>query len=149
MPASSDLVQTAAEMRGLIESAADAMEVVCTMTDPVVAKFRENGLFGLMVPKAVGGMEADASTIMDVCEELAYADGSVGWAFAQNCNTMLEFLSTKGYLVKAGTPLLGNGPDKARLATDVEHDQDFIFSQALPSICNHHRRRRDKIGVVR
>jgi alkylation response protein AidB-like acyl-CoA dehydrogenase len=41
-------------------------------------------LFGLLVPAELGGHEADVATIVDVCEELSYADGAVGWAYAQN-----------------------------------------------------------------
>jgi alkylation response protein AidB-like acyl-CoA dehydrogenase len=33
-------------------------------------------------------MEADPETIIDVCEELSFADGSVGWAFAQNTTVL-------------------------------------------------------------
>ena len=42
------------------------------------------GLFRLLVPREFDGLEADPATIVDVCEELSFADGSVGWAFAQN-----------------------------------------------------------------
>jgi len=54
------------------------------MTEPVVEALDQAGLFGLLVPTELGGLEADPVTIIDVCEELSYADGSVGWAFAQN-----------------------------------------------------------------
>jgi alkylation response protein AidB-like acyl-CoA dehydrogenase len=88
MSAHNDVLATARGLRDLIESEADAIEAACTLTAPVVEKFRETGLFGLMLPKELGGIEADSSSILDVCEELAYADGSTGWALAQNCNTM-------------------------------------------------------------
>ena len=71
-------------LRGLIESEADLVEESCTMTAPVVDALHEAGLFRLSTPSELGGLEADASLILDVCEELAFADGSVGWAFAQN-----------------------------------------------------------------
>jgi alkylation response protein AidB-like acyl-CoA dehydrogenase len=71
-------------VRGLIETEAEAIEAAGTITSPVVQALTEAGLYGLMVPEALGGFEADVKTIIDVTEELAYADGSVGWAFAQN-----------------------------------------------------------------
>jgi len=58
------------------------------MTAPVVEALCQAGLFRLLVPKALGGFEATPSTILDVCEELAFADGSVGWSFAQNTTVM-------------------------------------------------------------
>ncbi len=74
----------ARELRSLIESEADAVDTACTMTPAVVDAIDKAGLFRLSTPRDLGGMEADVATIVDVCEELAYADGSVGWAFAQN-----------------------------------------------------------------
>lgn len=78
------LVESARSLRELIEAEADEIERVATMTEPVVQALAETGLFRLLVPEAYGGAEADPATIIDVCEELAFADGSVGWAFAQN-----------------------------------------------------------------
>ncbi|MDH3705560.1 MAG: acyl-CoA dehydrogenase family protein [Acidimicrobiia bacterium] len=74
--------QAARSLRSLIE--AEAVEEADTMTEPVVEALDQAGLFGLLVPTELGGLEADPVTIIDVCEELSYADGSVGWAFAQN-----------------------------------------------------------------
>ncbi len=88
MSKNADHLKTARGLRPVIEAEADAIEAATTLTEPVVAKLRESGLFLLMAPRELGGAEADTSTILDVCEELAYADGSTGWAYAQNCNTM-------------------------------------------------------------
>jgi alkylation response protein AidB-like acyl-CoA dehydrogenase len=74
----------ARELRELIESESEAIEELSTMTPKVVDALAGAGLFGLSTPKDIGGLEADVDTIIDVCEELAFADGSVGWAFAQN-----------------------------------------------------------------
>ncbi len=80
----SDALGAARGLRDLIEREVDAVETACTMTPPVVAAIEEAGLFRLSTPRELGGLEADVGTIIDVCEELAYADGSVGWAYAQN-----------------------------------------------------------------
>ncbi len=84
----SDLRSRARALRELIESEADKIDENQGMTAPVVDALVESGLFRLLVPESLGGFEADPSTILDVCEELAYADGSVGWAFAQNTTVM-------------------------------------------------------------
>ena len=46
---------------------------------PVIDAFTRTGLFHLMVPREFGGSEADTDTILDVFEELAHQDGSIGW----------------------------------------------------------------------
>jgi alkylation response protein AidB-like acyl-CoA dehydrogenase len=83
-----ELLTAAQNMRGLIESEADAIEANSAMSEPVVAALAEAGLFRLMVPKVLGGFEADIATIIDVSEAIAYADGSVGWGYCQNCTVM-------------------------------------------------------------
>ena len=80
----SDALDVARSLRELIEAEADAVDAALTMTPKVVDAFVDSGLFKLTTPAAFGGAEAHPSTIIDVCEELAFADGSVGWAYAQN-----------------------------------------------------------------
>jgi alkylation response protein AidB-like acyl-CoA dehydrogenase len=83
-----ELVTAARNLRGLIEEEAGQTEATSNMTKPVVDALVESGLFGLLMPKGLGGHEADVETILAVCEEIAYADGSTGWAFAQNTTCM-------------------------------------------------------------
>lgn len=78
----------ARNLRELIESEADRVDENLTLTRPIVDELVESGLFRLLVPQDLGGLEADPSTIIDVFEELSFADGSVGWAFAQNTTVM-------------------------------------------------------------
>ena len=80
------LYDTARDLRDLIEAEADTIENAGTMSDPVVDALDNAGLFNFMTPRSVGGHEAAPSEIFDVCEELSYADGSVGWAFTQNAS---------------------------------------------------------------
>ncbi len=87
MPATGPL-SAARKLRELIESEADLVEQSSTMTPKVVDALVDAGLFRLLVPRELGGMEADPATIVDVCEELSFADGSVGWSYAQNTTVM-------------------------------------------------------------
>ena len=88
-----DVLTAARKLRGLIESEAELVEQKSTMTPKVVDALVDAGLFRLLVPRELGGTEADPGTIIDVCEELSFADGSVGWAFAQN-TTVLAYAAT-------------------------------------------------------
>ena len=82
-----NLIQSALDLRVLIESEADEMEQQCTMTAPVVEAFEQADLFRISTPKEIGGLEADVDTVMAVCEAIAFADGATGWAFTQNTIT--------------------------------------------------------------
>ena len=88
MTENQSILATAKSLRSVIEAEADAVDVALTLTPTLVEQLAASGMFRLMVPQGLGGIEADTSTILDVCEELSYADGSVGWAVAQNANTM-------------------------------------------------------------
>jgi len=74
-------------LRSFIEQEAGRTESARTMTADLVKAFSESGLFGLMVPTALGGSEADTRTSLEVFEELAYADGSIGWSLMANAST--------------------------------------------------------------
>ena len=81
-----DLLSTARSLRSVVEAEADATDRELTMTQPVVDAFAESGLNHLQVPKELGGWEADVDTTLDVLEELAHQDGSIGWSFMANAN---------------------------------------------------------------
>ncbi len=81
-----DLLAAARSLRPLIEAEADATDESLTMTPAVVEAFEKTGLFHLMVPRELGGFEADCSTILDVFEELCHQDGSIGWSQMANAS---------------------------------------------------------------
>src|SRR5690606_29573159 len=78
--AGSALLEKVRSLRPLIEAEADATDRELTLTKPVIEALTETGLFHLMVPRALGGAEADCRTILDVFEELAHMDGSIAWS---------------------------------------------------------------------
>lgn len=71
----------------LIGSEAERSERDATLSPVVVEAFHEAGLFGLMVPKELGGIEADLPTVISVYEEVSRADGSAGWTLLANATT--------------------------------------------------------------
>ncbi len=81
-----DLLTTARSLRPLVEAEADATDRELTMTGPVIEALAESGLNHLQVPKELGGLEADVDTTLDVLEELAHQDGSIGWVYMANAN---------------------------------------------------------------
>jgi alkylation response protein AidB-like acyl-CoA dehydrogenase len=82
----SDLLARARALRPLIEAEADASDRALTLTRPLVDAFARERLFHLMVPAVLGGLDADSDVLLDVFEELACADGSVGWSLMANAS---------------------------------------------------------------
>jgi len=64
----------------MVEAAADEMEQRAALTDEVAAAVRDSGAIHLMVPKELGGDELPIAGVIEVIEELARQDGSVGWS---------------------------------------------------------------------
>ncbi|MEZ4330350.1 MAG: acyl-CoA dehydrogenase family protein [Myxococcota bacterium] len=85
-PEAASLLETARSLRPLIEAEAEATDRELTLTRPVIEALTETGLFHLMVPRALGGAEADCRTVIDVFEELAHQDGSIGWSHMANAS---------------------------------------------------------------
>lgn len=54
------------------------------MPHAIVDALRESGLFWMVVPSSLGGGGSDLIPMMEVIEELSFADGSTGWSFMAN-----------------------------------------------------------------
>ena len=81
------LLARAADLADLIGREAERSESDATLSPVVVDALHESGLFGLMVPKELGGEEADLPTVVEVYEEVCRADGSTGWTLLANATT--------------------------------------------------------------
>jgi alkylation response protein AidB-like acyl-CoA dehydrogenase len=66
-------------LRPMIEAKAAEMEDRGILDEGVVEALIEAGVFGMMVPRCLGGAEAHPDTVIDVLSELAYAHGATGW----------------------------------------------------------------------
>ena len=77
-----DQPELVAAAKGLIEladaHAADA-EAKGALTDELVEAFHETGLWGIWVPRSLGGAELDPVPSIEVIEHLSYGDASAGW----------------------------------------------------------------------
>jgi alkylation response protein AidB-like acyl-CoA dehydrogenase len=67
------------DLRDLIERSADADEEATQLSDAVLDALERVGLFKIIAPRVVGGMEAHPLLVIDALRTLAYFDGSTGW----------------------------------------------------------------------
>src|SRR5262245_55385442 len=72
MTALPDPLRAAKSLRPILEAQSDATDGDLTLTKPCVEALAETKLFHVMVPKELGGLEADTDTLIDVFEELAH-----------------------------------------------------------------------------
>jgi alkylation response protein AidB-like acyl-CoA dehydrogenase len=71
-------------------AARNDIEVGRRLPESIVDAMARADLFGLFVPRSVGGLEVDPLTALDVVEELAQADGSAGWLAITNASGLFS-----------------------------------------------------------
>jgi alkylation response protein AidB-like acyl-CoA dehydrogenase len=78
-----DYVARARVLTPLIGEAAPRIEAERALADEVVEALHAAGLFGMMMPRWLGGGEAPPSVYVDVIETIARADASTAWCLSQ------------------------------------------------------------------
>ncbi|MFM2129288.1 MAG: hypothetical protein RL477_834, partial [Pseudomonadota bacterium] len=63
----------------MIAAAGDRIEKERKVTPEVMKALHEAKLFRLLMPRSIGGSEADPLSYMQVLEEVSAADASTGW----------------------------------------------------------------------
>jgi alkylation response protein AidB-like acyl-CoA dehydrogenase len=74
-----EVLEAARALQPLIRAEAEEIEKSGRLTDAVVHGMRDANVFGMAMPRAMGGIEADPITQLEVVEALSVGDGSVGW----------------------------------------------------------------------
>ena len=72
-------VTRARDLARAIATAADTIEKTRRITEPLLGELHEARLFRMLYPRSIGGDEVEPAVYVRVVEELAKADGSVGW----------------------------------------------------------------------
>ncbi len=78
-PETSPILNRVNELRGLIEAQADADENASQLSGEVLDALEQAGVFKIMAPEVLGGLEAHPLLVIDVLRALSYFDGSTGW----------------------------------------------------------------------
>jgi alkylation response protein AidB-like acyl-CoA dehydrogenase len=106
-----DTAQTKRAVDGildLIHAAADETERSRRLPDAVVTALRDTGIYRLLIPGALGGMEAPITDVMDVMERIAAVDGSAGWCAAIGAGSNVF----AGYMPATGASKVFADPDQ-------------------------------------
>ena len=74
-----DLLAEAQRLEALIDEHAAEGDERGRLSDPVVDALHDARIFGMWVPKELGGSELDPVSSLKVIDQLAYADPSTGW----------------------------------------------------------------------
>ncbi len=78
------IVQAAAAMYPVIRGYRDEIESEQRMPRALFEQMRDAGFYRMVIPRSLGGLQADPITYTRVVELLAEAAGSVGWNLANN-----------------------------------------------------------------
>jgi alkylation response protein AidB-like acyl-CoA dehydrogenase len=82
----------------------------------LVQQLREAGLYRMLVPRDLGGLQLDLLTCFRIIELMAEADGSVGWNLINNAVQQVTVLSLPDAAVEE---LFARGPDQIIAGTLV------------------------------
>ena len=75
----SPVLHAAVALGEQIRAANDEIEAGRRVPPSIAAAMKEADVFGMVMPRALGGPELDPLTQIRVIEALVMADGSVGW----------------------------------------------------------------------
>jgi indole-3-acetate monooxygenase len=79
-----DLLERVQQIVPVIREHADCGEQQRHLADPIVEALRDAGLYHMVVPRELGGLQVDPLTFYQVVEALARIDGSTGWCMFIN-----------------------------------------------------------------
>ncbi len=114
------LVRAAAALQPVVRGYHDEIEREQRLPKALVEQFHAAGFYSLVMPRALGGLQADPLTYVRVVELLAEAAGSAGWNVANNSIGQLvtlglpddgvhEIYGQRPDTVIAGTAVMGGG----------------------------------------
>ena len=123
---SSSAVESA-EFRAILSRIADAGESIereRQIPQDVIDAMVDQGLFRLLVPRSVGGLEIDYLDYLAITQAVATADGSTAWCFNQNniLGTMASLMpaSLAEEIWSDSRSILCNGPPQHSAFTEVD-----------------------------
>src|SRR5690242_5268095 len=119
LPANIDaqpVVRAAAALYPALRECREEIEREQRLPKALVEQMREAGFYRMVIPRSLGGLQADPLTYLRVVELLAEGAGSVGWNLANNS---IAQLVTLGLPDEGVREMYGHGGDTAVAGTAV------------------------------
>ncbi len=101
------VVQAAAALRAASRNYKDVIEQEQRLAPALVAQLKEAGVYRMVIPRSLGGLQADPLTYLRAVELLSEGCGSVGWNV---CNNSIAQLVTLGMPDDGVAEIHGKGP---------------------------------------
>lgn len=101
------LVREAAALRQVLREYKEQTEAEQRLPPPLVTRLREAGVYRMVLPRSLGGLQVDPLTYLRVVELLSEGHGSVGWNV---CNNSIAQLVSLGLPDDGVAEIHGNGP---------------------------------------
>jgi indole-3-acetate monooxygenase len=117
-----ELLERVRQIAPVVRAHADQGEQQRHLADPVVEAIREAGLYQMLVPRELGGLQVDPLTLYLVVEALAAIDGSTGWCMFINGAAPISAMFLQD---DAAQSIFGNG------AHDILSGTVFPFGRAV------------------
>ena len=119
-----DLLERVERIAPVIREHADLGEQQRDLADPIVDALKDAGLYHMLVPRELGGLQVDPLTFYQVVEELSRIDGSTGWCMFINGAAPFSGVFLRG---EAAEEIFGNG------ARTIMSGTVFPFGRAVLS----------------
>src|ERR1700716_3573700 len=110
------LLETAAALRPAVRGYQVDIERDRQIPIPLVEQLRAAGLYRMVIPHELGGLQVDLLTFLRAAELIAEGDGSVGWNLANNAVGQFVALSLPDEGVEE---IFAHGPDTIVAGTAV------------------------------
>jgi indole-3-acetate monooxygenase len=124
------LLSAARNLAPLVRELAPQGEQERRLPQPLVEAFTETGIFRMCRPRALGGLETDPLTVIQVVEELSRADGSAGWcAMISGAGSVFDaFIPAVGGALMYANPRAVTGGALAPTGRAIEVDGGYRVS---------------------
>ena len=135
-------LDAARKLAPMIRSCADQIEADRELPRPLFEALADAGLFLLALPRALGGVEIDLPTYVQVLEEIGKADASTGWIVNQ-CAIFATYAARMprdvAHLIWIDTPrsIVANTPLATAQAIVVPRGYRVTGRQGFSTGCRH------------
>jgi alkylation response protein AidB-like acyl-CoA dehydrogenase len=118
-------VAAAQSLAPLLAASGDETERQRRLPPELVDAMADAGLFVMLVPRELGGKDADLATFAAAIEEIAKGDGSAGWCLSQGAGTarvahFMEPEAARRVFLETQRPIIAWGAGAPGVARQVE-----------------------------